>query len=332
MFQVRKFPLFVCLSDRASGYTILENVFLVNGTLLVVTGQSSSTDSFPKTEAMISTGLNSPYTPILQDLQFVTTFQILQAFGNSAHRLPGVSTICFDQPEAVDNYTFPALYRTYSVLELARTPLPPPDRTYFVNLKNNDSFTSGYARHLARAALPSMNIFYSEDWDDYERSARPFFFDRVILADRVAALHAAPTFDFSSVDVRFDTKVPPNGIPSTSQVTIEAPDKHLPFAPPFAFPASTEWFSPVRQSLLEALSLKDNSTVKTHRGVTYISTQGLRDGPRLRENDHAQLIRELEKLTTSQGWELHVVLLDDRRSSVSVWKELATAAVSSNVS
>ncbi|KLO09006.1 hypothetical protein SCHPADRAFT_922465 [Schizopora paradoxa] len=313
------------------GYTLLENVFLINGTLLLVSGQSSSTDSFPKTEAMISTGLSSQYTPVMQDLQFVTTFQILQAFGNSVHRMPGISTICFDQPEAVDNYTLPSLYRAYSVLELLRTPLPPPERTYFVNVKNKDSFVTGYSRHLARAALSSMNIFYSEDWDDYERASRPLFFDRVILADRVAALHASQTYDFNSVDVRIRTASHPDKAPAWSRVAIEAPDKHLTFAPPFAFPASAEWFSPVRQSLIEALSLKNNSTVKAHRGVTYVSTQGLREGPRLRENDHAQLIRELEKLTTSQGWDLHVVLMDDYRNPVTVWKELAVAAVSSNI-
>ena len=66
------------------GYTVLENVLLSNGTLYLVSDHASY--GFPKPDAMISTGLDSPYRPVLQDLSFISRHQVIELFGYAATR------------------------------------------------------------------------------------------------------------------------------------------------------------------------------------------------------------------------------------------------------
>ena len=70
--------------DNAVGYTILDSVLLVNGTLYLVNDHAAQV--FPRPEAMLSTDLGTSDPPVLQDLRLVTRRQALDVIGYSAHR------------------------------------------------------------------------------------------------------------------------------------------------------------------------------------------------------------------------------------------------------
>ncbi|KAI5119879.1 hypothetical protein M0805_008550 [Coniferiporia weirii] len=323
------------LVAHVPGFTILENVILSEGTLYLVNDHAAQV--FPKQEAMISTGLDSSYPPVLQDLKFLTRRQALGAIGYSAHRLSGTTVLCVDQPSLVDNQTLLALHRAYATLSEPSTPFLAPARTVLANTKREVLNMTGYELKLARAAFPYMVHLFAEDWDDLERSGRPALFERILLADRTAAELSAHAFDFAA-----DVVAPrePSGDDDSAQkkkdnknrkagTTIEATDKRLAFAPAFALPARLDWAEPLR---VGALSLPASPGAAQRRAVTYVSTQmrrGAGAGARLREDDHVILVRELQKLGAAQGWDIHVVELGG--SNPTTWVDHVRAAAQSSV-
>lgn len=83
LFQIL-LGIVLTMRSYPSGYTILDNVLFVNGTLFLVSDQVSH--GFPKVEEMISNGLPSPYPAVKQDLMFLTRYQTLETIGYNAHR------------------------------------------------------------------------------------------------------------------------------------------------------------------------------------------------------------------------------------------------------
>ena len=213
------------------------------------------------------------------------------------------------------------MQRAYSALGADRSSLPPPDRTIFANTKKIELNSTGYDLKLARAARPYMGHIYAEDWEDLERAARPLFFDRVVLADRVSAVHGARAWDMDK-EVRVHIPAPPAQEQDRNRkdkrqrdvqmhtVSLQPTDRSLAIAPAFAFPAPTNWFSQIRRTMLDVFGLADDPKARV---VTYVSTQHRRSGPRLRATDHSALVAELQKLVRDQGrgWALEVVELGD---------------------
>ncbi|THH03466.1 hypothetical protein EW145_g6229, partial [Phellinidium pouzarii] len=244
------------LVAHVPGFTILDNVLLLEGTLYLVHDHAAQV--FPRQEAMLSAGLDSPNPAVMQDLKFLTRHQALETLGYSAHRLTGSSVLCLDHPSLIDNQTLVAFHRAYATLadpsDLA--PILPPARTIFTNTKKLALSQTGYDLKLSRIAFPYMVHLFSEDWDDFERSARPMLFDRILLVDRVAAELASQAFDFSAdvvsprarVDIGADATQRRNKKANKFQksaMAIEATDKRLPFAPAFAFPVRPDWAEPL---------------------------------------------------------------------------------------
>lgn len=201
-----------------------------------------------------------------------------------------------------------------------------------------------------------MSHLFAEDWDDFERTRRPVFLDRVLLADRVAALAGVEKgFEFKDIKVDLDMgagEIGGGGNGDGDAVTttiksarknkeaeepvamhIEATDKHISFASAFALPAPRHWFQPIRESLLDFLALTRQQSKQAKKSVTYVSTQGRStwEGkyPRLRDEDHAMLVDELRKTGNMRGWDVHVIELGDEGTP---WVEQVRAAVESSVS
>ena len=135
---------------------------------------------------------------------------------------------------------------------------------------------------VLRTALPSVSMEFSHDWKDRAAMGVPFVFDRVLFADRAAAINGANWL-------------------RTQRTASEA----------FALPGSPNWWSTVRNSVIEYTGLNASTGAGT-RGrpvITYISRQEW--GRRmLIQQDHEKLVEELYKLRDQYGYEVNVVSMD----------------------
>ncbi|EIN05794.1 hypothetical protein PUNSTDRAFT_91391 [Punctularia strigosozonata HHB-11173 SS5] len=213
---------------------------------------------------------------------------------------------------------FFGFWRTYSSLDplipsTGVTSLPPPRRMLFAHT-DSDRWRD-YAsmnQFVIRAAFPSITMEFSHDWEarnafriaDTEiwsndtstavaggkRQAqvkyaangdgigRPIVFDRVVLADRAAAMHG---YNFLR-----------------TQRTASAP---------FALPGSVHWWAAVRGNIMRYSGVGDHDADKPV--ITYISRQDW--GRRmLIPEDHERLMQELYKLRDERGYEVNVVSMD----------------------
>lgn len=135
---------------------------------------------------------------------------------------------------------------------------------------------------VLRSSFPSIALEFESDWADRIDMGRVFVFDRVVLADRSAAMHG---FNFLR----------------TQRTAAE----------PFALPGSVNWWSTIRSNVIQATGLKGDTGHGTTSNpvITYISRQGW--GRRmLIQEDHEKLVAELYKLRDNYGYEVNVVSMD----------------------
>lgn len=132
---------------------------------------------------------------------------------------------------------------------------------------------------VLRSAFPSITLEFADDWHDRIALGRPLVFDRVVLADRSAAMLG---FNFHR-----------------SQRTASEP---------FALPGSANWWSSVRRNVIKFAGIEE---VRTDAPViTYISRQGW--GRRmLRPEDHDKLVEELYRLRDMYGYEVNIVSMEN---------------------
>jgi hypothetical protein len=143
---------------------------------------------------------------------------------------------------------------------------------------------------------------YREDWNDFAEMYIPFLLERVVVADRGAA---ARTRGSQPV-----------------------------FSPPFEdMGASKDWWEPVRRRVTGFLQIPDESSRKSAEAATimkpvvaYFSTQEKGSGPKLRDEDHLQLVKALNDFHRSYGHEVNVVPADAR------WTDRMRILVRSTVS
>jgi hypothetical protein len=129
---------------------------------------------------------------------------------------------------------------------------------------------------VVRAALPSLAMEFNSDWVDRAASGVPFVLDRVILADRSAAM--------LGYNWRRTQRTASN---------------------PFALPGSVHWWAPIREAVV-GFARPPPTDVPV---ITYISRQGW--GRRMLLDDaHASLVRELHRLRDERGYEVHIVSMD----------------------
>jgi hypothetical protein len=135
---------------------------------------------------------------------------------------------------------------------------------------------------VLRSSFPSMGLEFSADWADRAEMDRLFVFDRVVLADRSAAMHG---FNYWR----------------TQRTASE----------PFALPGSVNWWSTIRSNVIQASGLRGDTGQGTTSNpvITYISRQDW--GRRmLVQSDHERLVAELYKLRDNYGYEVNVVSMD----------------------
>lgn len=179
-------------------------------------------------------------------------------------------------------------WRTYSSLDPyisshGNTTLPPPRRLIFNRL--DGYHWRDYAemnQWVVHTSFPSMNLEFIDDWRDRAEMGKPFVFDRVVLADRSAAM-------LSYNYARFQRTA----------------------AAPFALPGSANWWMTIRNNVIQFAGLDaDIGGGTTNKPViTYISRQDWGRRMLIKE-DHERLVRELYQLRDTYGYEVNVVSMD----------------------
>ena len=133
---------------------------------------------------------------------------------------------------------------------------------------------------VVRASFPSIFMEYKHDWVERIEIGRPLVFDRVILADRAAAING-------------------ESWQRTQRTASE----------PFALPGSAHWWSTIRNSVIGLSGLKTPRGGNSNPVITYISRQDW--GRRmLIPEDHDKLVQELYVLGDAHEYEVNVVSMD----------------------
>ncbi|GMK58483.1 hypothetical protein CspeluHIS016_0505150 [Cutaneotrichosporon spelunceum] len=189
---------------HAPGWTVLDDVYLFNGTWYVVTDNPSS---IPLRRMMISTGAEiwndqasiNRREPTEKEMRIIFPSEANRLWGHSVSRVADTTFLVNDPPQFLDHYYHFAaellfgIWRTYSSLDpsinaAGETQLPGPARVLFPFV--NAGGWNDYAKmnsFLMRAIFPSISFEYRNDWTDRVDTERPFKYDRVVIADRAAA-------------------------------------------------------------------------------------------------------------------------------------------------
>ncbi|KAF8909010.1 hypothetical protein CPB84DRAFT_1744094 [Gymnopilus junonius] len=176
-------------------------------------------------------------------------------------------------------------WRTYSSLEPSiseqgSTTLPPAGRIFFNHLDNHH--WRDYAsmnQWVLRSSFPSVTMEFIDDWRDRIEMGRPFVFERVVVADRSAAMLS---FNYA----RYQRTA----------------------AAAFALPGSMSWWQPIRNNIVGFAGLDPavgSGTSKTPV-ITYISRQNWGRRMLIPEH-HEKLVQELYRLRDEYGYEVNVV-------------------------
>ncbi|KAF9230729.1 hypothetical protein BU15DRAFT_91056 [Melanogaster broomeanus] len=285
--------------SHVPGWTIFDNLFLLNGTVFVVTDDP---ETVPKRQTMISTAVNiangpaavASRVPTDKEFRVISTDDAKALFGTSANLIDGTTWIVNDPPQFVTHYfhwsaeLFFGFWRTYSSLDPAipengTSLLPALRRIWFSHL--DAVHWRDYAlmnQWVLRSSFPSLTAEYSADWQDRAEMGRPVMLDRVILSDRAAAMTG-------------------NHFIQTERTASEA----------FELPGSVHWWSTIRSEVIKFSGLDGQigGGIAHNPVITYVSRQEW--GRRmLIQEDHENLVKELYKLRDNYGYEVNVVSMD----------------------
>lgn len=215
--------------------------------------------------------------------------------GTHASKVAGTSWICNDPPQFLDHYYHMAaellfgLWRTYSSLDQkiesdGVTLLASPRRFMFTHAKALEWRDYSHMNtFMLKAVFPSMSYEFADEFADRAKAARPYIYDRIVFADRAAALRGAQ-------------------FAHTWRTASEA----------FTLNGSPYWWSPVRRNLLEFIGVPESTLHPADSAtpvITYVSRQDW--GRRmLRKEDDAVLVKALNGLHDKYGYEVNIVSMD----------------------
>ena len=143
---------------------------------------------------------------------------------------------------------------------------------------------------LLKAAFPTIEVMYEEDWQDFANMQLPYVLERVIVADRGAA-------ERNSAD--WDTPwVPSSQTASHDLDKRQVEDGLPPWVAAFGFDVPDGWWAPARAALREYLGLPAEQERKGKPVVTFVSMQEepYEAGAHIRSEDHPELVEGLKRL------------------------------------
>ncbi|EKM58001.1 uncharacterized protein PHACADRAFT_251949 [Phanerochaete carnosa HHB-10118-sp] len=345
------------------GYTILDNVFILNGTFFLVTEDPLS---LPRLGAIASSGLNPGHPPRLQDWRILTPEEATVILGPFGGHIKHVTWLSTEPANAQDPYTLFSLFRTHSYLatshqsttisssglrvispdstnsDLGSGSVPPPVRLWFpriptfagphVPVDNAHPLPrarsyNGLHPMLLKAAFPTIEVMYSEDWQDFADMQLPYVLERVVIADRGAA-------ERNSADWTSKWAPAPSRAGASDELRKrQGAEDGLPaWAAPFVgFDVPEDWWAPVRAALLSYLGLPTEPEQKEKPVVTFVSMQEepYEAGAHIRTEDHPELVDGLQKLQREGVIsELHIVRANGTKEN---WDERMRAITRSDI-
>ncbi|KAI6019818.1 hypothetical protein F5J12DRAFT_813448 [Pisolithus orientalis] len=229
------------------GSTILDHVFLLNGTVYLVTDDPS----FPPVSAIASSTEEPIEVPQPSDWQVLSTEKGREILGQYGGLIHGVTWLCTDaQPTLSTHLSTPA----------DPLVLSPPRRIFYPNIPTligarpemiapvlpRQRSPSGFHPYLPKAAFPTLGLMFREDWQDFASMQAPFLLRRVVVSDAGAAR-------------RYKNDVPPFAVPLVQ------------------LPASKHWWEPIRRNVAAFLGV-EHEMKKSWIGsqkvvITYLSRQ-----------------------------------------------------------
>ena len=176
-------------------------------------------------------------------------------------------------------------WRTYSstdptITVQGDTLLQPPRRIMFNRLDNFHWRDYAHMNQwVVRSSFPSVTMEFVDDWRDRAEMGRPFVFEKVVFADRSAAM-------LSYNYARYQRTA----------------------SSAFALPGGMNWWRPIRNNVVAFAGVNPlvGGGTRNRPVITYISRQ--KWGRRmLIPEHHDKLVKELYKLRDKHGYEVHVV-------------------------
>ncbi|KAF8345461.1 hypothetical protein F5887DRAFT_1102569, partial [Amanita rubescens] len=206
---------------RARGFTVLDRLYMKNGTFFVVTSDSAR---FPPREYIISrpvdVGVGNDIAPTDKELQFISPTQAREVLGDHAIPIDGVSFILTDNGQFINHYyhlwgeMILGAWRIYSSLASSVktvATLPFPSRLILPHISPTEwRDPVNVNGPLLRAAFPSSSVLASDVWNDPLYLGEPVVFQRALLINREAA-HGDPLFLvwFKMIAGTWNVTVPP---------------------------------------------------------------------------------------------------------------------------
>ncbi|KAF8632688.1 hypothetical protein AX15_001741 [Amanita polypyramis BW_CC] len=309
-------PQITTVLTHIHGFTVFENIYLRNGTFLVVHPESASmnttaqADGYPLRQnivtKIVNLGPGVDFYPSDEELEFITVSNASNVLGDSVRRINGVTIVMYDPVQFMHHFyhwwgeIILGAWRVYSTINQSNVthmsfPYAWSDAQsvqFLIPFSANGAWRdrAGVNGPLMRAAFPSAGLEESDYWSDLKALGSTAVFDRLMIVDRGAAhLH-------------------PNGHVWYKMIagSMEAN-------------ATKGFWEPVRQSLIKGLlgyvpSVNERGVVPSHAGdnglplVTYVSRQG--GGRRLAQEYHEGLVLALKALEEEGVIRFHMARME----------------------
>ncbi|CAG7850573.1 SubName: Full=Uncharacterized protein {ECO:0000313/EMBL:CCA69889.1} [Serendipita indica DSM 11827] len=272
------------------GFTMLQNVYSINGTLILVSDNGSS---LPIPKHVISAWAKVPERriylaeePTHHRIRVVDRATAIRLLGLSARRLHG-TTWLFNEPLAYadDSAVLKAL-RTHYMQESRTGSGPsylPPRRLLFPHIPIKQQHALPGLSTTPRSIFPSIGIGFKEDWYDYASHDRPIVFDTLVLLD------SAATFRNPRILQQ----------PDHSLLRLEVLSPLLAFTP-----LSNTWWAPWRKRLAEMIGFMESKSNRLI--ISYVFSSSDHHG-KLDSTTHDSLINAAKALEQSHDLVFHVV-------------------------
>ncbi|KAH9480565.1 hypothetical protein JR316_0007165 [Psilocybe cubensis] len=282
--------------SHVPGWTLFDKLYILNGTVYIV---SDRPVTVPDIQFIYSKGIfiepgqeaELSRLPTEEQIRIISTKEAKAMFGTNAQIIDGVTLLVNDPPQFITHYyhwsaeLWFGFWRAYSSLDPTitaegKTALPPARRILFNRLDN--FHWRDYAsmnQWVVRASFPSVTMEFIDDWRDRAELGKAFVFERVLVADRSAAMLS---YNYQ----RYQRTA----------------------AAAFALPGSMNWWQPIRNNVIgfAGLDPEIGGGTTSNPVITYISRQ--KWGRRmLIPEHHDKLVSELYKLRDTYGYEVNVV-------------------------
>jgi len=292
-------------SELITGFTLLDRLYLSNGTFFIVTANLSA---FPSRWNMIAPGKDlssGNMEPTDKELRFLDTSEVDEVLGHNAIQVDGFSIIVYDTKQFMPHYyhwwgeIILGSWRVYSAIFATISPPPPPPARFILPFVHDNEWRdpAGVSAVLMRASFPSTAIEVMDYWKDLTALNRTIVFDRAMIVSReTTGRHPLSGKWYKMISPTLIISPPPDFFEPVRRVAITSLLGYLPIV----------HVQGANVSLATSRGNATNHDVQSNLPVvTYISRQG--GGRQLGDADHEGLVHALRELEEEGVCKVNVV-------------------------